>query len=68
MHESPYLTIGAAARHFGCRPWQIRRLFERELLPAAPRVGAYRVIAVEDLPKVEAALRQAGYLPEEVSA
>ena len=57
------LTIGAVARHFGCRTWQVRRLFERGLLPQAPRVGAYRVVAAGDLPAVEEALRQAGYLP-----
>jgi DNA-binding transcriptional MerR regulator len=64
MHESPVLTIGAVARLLGCRPWQLRRLYERGLLPPAPRVGAYRVIPRRELPKVEAALRQAGYLPE----
>jgi DNA-binding transcriptional MerR regulator len=68
MREPPYLTIGAAARHFGCQPWQIRRLFERGLLPPAPRVGAYRVIANIDLPAVEEALRAAGYLPHEEEA
>jgi DNA-binding transcriptional MerR regulator len=57
------LTIGAVARRYGCPAWQIRRLFERGLLPPAPRVGAYRVIAVSDLPRVEEALRAAGYLP-----
>jgi len=64
MHEHPYLTVGAAATRYGVPPWQIRRLFERGLLPPAPRVGPYRVIAVADLPRVEAALRKAGYLPE----
>jgi DNA-binding transcriptional MerR regulator len=61
-------TIGAVAAHFGCKPWQVRRLYERGLLPPAPRVGAYRVVSAEDLPKVEAALRQAGYLPSEGKA
>ncbi|MCI0462088.1 MAG: hypothetical protein L0Z62_34480 [Gemmataceae bacterium] len=65
MSEPPYLTIGAVAQRFGCQPWEIRRLFERGLLPQAPRVGAYRVIAVTDLPRVEEALRRAGYLPRE---
>ena len=61
-----YLTIGAVAKHFGCPAWQVRRLFERGLLPQAPRVGAYRVIANNDLPVVGEALRRAGYLPKEV--
>jgi DNA-binding transcriptional MerR regulator len=64
MKPSPYLTVGAVAQRFGCHPWQIRRLFERGLLPPALRVGAYRVIAVEDLPAVENALKRARYLRE----
>jgi hypothetical protein len=65
MSECSYLTVGAVARRFNCQPWQIRRLFERGLLPQAPRLGAYRVIALVDLPRVVEALRLAGYLPEE---
>jgi DNA-binding transcriptional MerR regulator len=65
--QEPPLTIGAVARRCGCPPWQIRRLFERGLLPPAPRVGAYRVIAASDLPRVEEALRAAGYLPKVAS-
>ncbi len=64
---NPVLTIGDAARHFGCSAWQVRRLFERGLLPPAPRIGAYRVIAAADLPRVEEALRAAGYLPQEAA-
>lgn len=68
------LTIGAVTRHFAqlfpqanLRPWQVRRLFERGLLPEPPRVGAYRVIDSRDLPKVREALVRAGYLPVEVT-
>jgi hypothetical protein len=57
------LAIGAVARHFGLPPWKIRRLFERGFLPEPRRVGAYRVIPARDLPKIEAALRRAAYLP-----
>jgi DNA-binding transcriptional MerR regulator len=60
----PPLTLGAVALRYGCPTWQIRRLFERGLLPPARRVGAYRVVATSDLPLVEAALRVAGYLPQ----
>jgi DNA-binding transcriptional MerR regulator len=60
----PPLTLGAVARHFGCRPWQVRRLFESGKLPEPRRVGAYRVFTPDELPRIEAALRQAGYLPE----
>jgi hypothetical protein len=59
------LTIGAVANHFGCRPWQVRRLFERGILPAAERVGVYRVINPAELPVIEAALRECGYLPSQ---
>lgn len=65
MIDSPYLTVGSAARRLGCQPWQIRRLFERGLLPPAPRVGPYRVISPEELPRVREALLRAGYLHPE---
>jgi DNA-binding transcriptional MerR regulator len=58
------VTVGEAARRLGCRPWQIRRLFERGLLPPAARLGTYRVISESDLPKVEDALKRVGYLRE----
>jgi DNA-binding transcriptional MerR regulator len=63
MQDPHYLTIGSVARRYGCPAWKVRRLFERGLLPPAPRVGAYRVIAANDLPLVENALLEAGYLP-----
>jgi DNA-binding transcriptional MerR regulator len=66
MNTTNVLTIGTVARRFGVPAWQVRRLFERGLLPPAVRVGAYRVVAEADLPRVEQALRQAGYLPAEV--
>ena len=64
-----YLTIGAIAKHFSrpdwpLYPWQVRRAIERGLLPEPPRLGAYRVFLPADLPRIEAALRQAGYLPK----
>jgi DNA-binding transcriptional MerR regulator len=63
MQNPHCLTIGAVAERYGCPAWQVRRLFERGLLPPAARVGAYRVIAISDLPRVEKALNDAGYLP-----
>jgi hypothetical protein len=65
MFVSPYFTIGAVAAHFGCQPWQVRRAIERKLLDEPPRVGAYRVFVATDLPRIEAALRAAGYLPRQ---
>jgi DNA-binding transcriptional MerR regulator len=65
------LTMGAIARRYGVTQWQVRRLFERRLLPEPARVGAYRVVDESDLPAVERALREAGYLsadPREVAS
>ena len=58
------ITIGEAARRLGFETWQVRQVFIRGLLPPAQRVGVYRVIAEADLPKVEASLKECGYLPQ----
>jgi hypothetical protein len=58
------MTLGQVARRFGCALWQVRRLYERGILPPALRVGVYRVVHVQDLPKVERALREAGYIKD----
>ena len=58
-----HLTTGAVARRYGVPVWQVRRLFERGLLPEGTRAGLYRLIPVTDLARVERALRDAGYLP-----
>jgi DNA-binding transcriptional MerR regulator len=65
MSISTVITIGETATRLGVQAWHVRRLFERGLLPPAQRVGAYRVVAVADLPKIETALRNAGYLSRE---
>jgi DNA-binding transcriptional MerR regulator len=64
MLAVPGYTLGAVAKHFGVAVWQVRRLFERGLLPEPGRAGAYRLVAPADLPRVEEALRAAGYLRE----
>lgn len=56
-------TLGDLSRRFNCPLWAVRRVFERGLVAEPPRVGAFRVVADEDVPAVEAALRSAGYLP-----
>ena len=56
-------TTGQLAEHFAVRPWQVRRLFEDKLVTPSARVGAYRVVAEADLPVIERALRDRGYLP-----
>jgi excisionase family DNA binding protein len=60
-------TVGQTARVFGVDSWHVRRLFERNLLPAPRRFGRHRVIPASDLPRVEAALRAAGYLRPEAA-
>jgi hypothetical protein len=56
------MTIGQVARHFGVRDWMVRRLWERKLLPAAARLGTFRIVSSGDLPLIGQALRDAGYL------
>jgi hypothetical protein len=68
MHDPTVYTTGDIARRYGVEPWQVRRVFERGLLPPASRVGPYRVVAAADLPTVERALRAAGYLTEKAEA
>jgi hypothetical protein len=65
VQEPQFLTMGVIAGRYGVKQWQVRRLFERNLLPEPMRVGAYRVIRIEDLPAVEQALRAAGYIKSE---
>jgi hypothetical protein len=62
-YASAPLTIGQVARHFGVAAWKVRRLFESRILPEPVRLGAYRVFFPDDLPKIEAALLEVGYLP-----
>jgi hypothetical protein len=60
---SQLLTLGVVAKRFGVKLWQVRRCFERGLLPPAARCANYRVVEERQLPAVEAALRRGGYLP-----
>ncbi len=59
----PTYTTGALAKHFGVAVWQFLQLIRRGFLPEPGRVGIYRVWFEADLPRIEAALRAAGYLP-----
>jgi hypothetical protein len=56
------LSVGTAARRLGVKPWMVRRIYERNLLPAPARIGQYRIIYAGDLPRLKEALRRAGYL------
>lgn len=68
MPESNVLTMGQIAKRYGCTQDQVRKIFTRGILPEPARVGAYRVVPVDQLGQVEAALRQAGYLKGELIA
>ena len=59
---APLFTTGYLSRRFDVPQWQIDALFKRKLLPEPTRVGCYRVFAASDLPAIEAALIEAGYI------
>jgi hypothetical protein len=56
------LTLGEVASHFGIQLWQVRRVFQRGLLPEPDRIGVIRVIPTSLLPTIGQTLRAAGYL------
>jgi hypothetical protein len=58
------MTMGQVAKHFGVSILQARRTIERGFAPhsIAPRVGRWRFLNTQDLPRFEKALRDAGYL------
>jgi len=60
--DEQVMTLGDVARELGIQLWQVRRLYERGLLPEPPRVAGARVVRREELAKIEAALKEAGYL------
>jgi hypothetical protein len=68
MRKTTYLTLGQVAKRFGCRTWQVARLFEREILPEPKRIGILRVISIGELETVRAALEECGYMPAECPA
>lgn len=57
-----FLTLADVAQRLRVRQWQIRRLYGRKLLPEPPRLGQNRLYVEEDVPLIEAALKEAGYL------
>lgn len=62
MQKKPYYTLGEIAREFGATVWQVRRLFERGILPPAERIGLYRVVRAGDVLRIVEELRTAGYI------
>jgi predicted DNA-binding transcriptional regulator AlpA len=57
-----FMTVGQAAARLGVRDWQIVSLYRRRFLPEPVRLGRFRAIDPDDLPKVREALVRAGYL------
>jgi hypothetical protein len=58
------ITLGDIARHTGVADWAIRRLFTNHHLPEPRRrAGRWRLFSVKDVAKIEAKLRELGYLP-----
>lgn len=61
-NQRAYSTGEVAKLYPPVAPWQVARLFERGLVPERQRLGRYRIITEDDLPEIERALREAGYL------
>ncbi len=60
--QGRYLSTLDVARRFGVQEHHVRRLFALGHLPEPPRIGARRVILEGELPKIEAKLRELGWL------
>ena len=62
LYDPHCRSTADVARQVGCRPWHIRRICEKGLLPEPPRVGRQRAFRPSDLPALRAALAKVGYL------
>jgi hypothetical protein len=62
------LTSVQVAELCGVPVWCVRNLPERGLIDEPLRVGQYGVYLGTALPRIERALRQAGYLPRPAAA
>jgi len=47
----------------GCKPWQVRRVFENGAIDSVPRIGRHRAIPASLLPAIIDALRDRDWLP-----
>ncbi len=65
MGSAKALTLGDVARRWGDPLWKVRRPFEIDKLPEPARIGRYRIVTEADLPRIEAVLREMGYLPHQ---
>lgn len=62
--DKQHLSVGEFAQLYpGLQSWQVRRIYERKLLPEPIRIGTTRAIPLADIPKVIEALETAGLWP-----
>ena len=61
MSGKTHLTTSEIATRYDAPAWLVRRIVDG-LGADVPRAGLYRIVPVELLPRVEAALIEAGYL------
>jgi hypothetical protein len=62
------MTLGQAASALGLKDWQLVRLFTRGFAEEPARLGRFRVIRADDLPRLREAALRAGYLPQAPAA
>jgi hypothetical protein len=60
-----FLSVTTASLCLGIEPWMLRNLYNRGLIPPAPRLGHSRIIKPDDLPVLRKAAISAGYLTED---
>ena len=61
-NEMRVLSVGQVADALGVERWKIQKLLSRGEIEYAARIGPYRVLNEDDLPRVKQALVSAGYL------
>ena len=66
MAAVAYTSLGELADSLGVQAWRISRLFELGILPEPPRVSRRRLIPKSMIPEIVDALRERGWLREEV--
>ena len=62
------LTFGQVAGHFGVYLWQLQYLARIGRFPSASRVGNTRTLTEDNLPAIERAIRDGGYLKSTAEA
>lgn len=65
--DKDFYTTHEVAERFGCKRWQVQRIFEDGLLKEPPRIRNYRAIPKKQLPAIEKVLRKRGYLKDDAN-